>query len=139
MKGRCNTITTEIRNLTDTTKRTKSLILSGMTGSECERIMETCSRFDSCSAPKCPLDILVNLRSQIDEDPKCEMAKATRHKYWLSLPEDLRSLFPFQGYLQSEFNRIESARNRWNSMSQEEKDRIRQHGMSALKGFRRSA
>ena len=75
--------------------------------------MSVCARFDFCSAPKCPLDPLMGLRTEVEDDPKCEMAKATRHKYWTSMKEDLRSLLPFQGYLKTEYNRIRSAKMRW--------------------------
>ena len=75
--------------------------------------MSACARFDFCSAPKCPLDPLIGLRTEVEDDPKCEMAKATRHKYWISMKGDLRSLLPFQGYLETEYNRIRSAKKRW--------------------------
>ncbi len=93
------------------------------------RSMKFCSRFESCSAPKCPLDPCVNSRTEADGDPKCTMPKATRHKYWLSMPEDLKDALPFQGYLEAEFKRIKAARERWESLPEDDKaavkDRLR--------------
>ncbi len=88
--------------------------------------MSHCSRFEDCPAPKCPLDTLIDLRSEIEEDPQCEMAKATRHKYWQSMGPELRSLLPFQGYFESEYNRMRSARERWATLSEERKAEIRE-------------
>lgn len=88
--------------------------------------MKFCSRFDSCSAPKCPLDIFINTIPEIEGDPKCEMAKATRHKYWESMPDDLRSRLPYEGYLQSEYTRIKAAKERWESLPEDKKAEIRE-------------
>lgn len=94
--------------------------------------MSFCSRFETCSAPKCPLDILIEMRTDTDKDLKCGMSKATRHKYWQSLPENIRNLLPYEGYFSSEYNRIKAARDRWESMAQEEKDRIIRQGRERL-------
>ena len=88
--------------------------------------MSRCARFDFCSAPKCPLDILVNLRSETDEDPRCEMAKATRHKYWESMPDFLKSDLKYQGYFESEYNRMRSAKKRWLALPEQKKAEIRE-------------
>ena len=102
------------------------------------RSMMYCSRFNSCSVPKCPLDPLIDRRSENDWDPVCGMAKSTRHKYWESMPEDLRKALPFQGYFRSEFNRMEAARRRWDSLSDDEKNRIREMGKVRLMESRRA-
>lgn len=65
--------------------------------------MRLCSRFDFCSAPKCPLDILANLRFRLEGDPERGKARPTRHKYWESLPAHLKQLLPFHGYFEAEF------------------------------------
>lgn len=88
--------------------------------------MEVCSRFEFCSAAKCPLDLLISARFEDPDDPKCEMAKASRHKYWESMVPELRSLLPFQGYLETEFNRMKAARERWDSLPEEKKAAIRE-------------
>ena len=97
------------------------------------RSMSACSRWESCPAMKCPLDPLINARMPYDpeldgefKDSKCTMAKATRHKYWLSMPDYLKSELPFQGYFEAEFNRIKSARDRWDSLSEDMKAEIRE-------------
>ncbi|SIM49455.1 hypothetical protein [Cuniculiplasma divulgatum] len=83
--------------------------------------MKYCSRFESCSAPKCPLDILIKARSEVDGDPKCEMARATRHKHWEAMPENLRNELPFQGYFEVELKRMNAARERWESLPDDQK------------------
>lgn len=93
--------------------------------------MSICARFEICSAPKCPLDILLNLRTEDQDDPKCEMAKATRHKYWLSMPESLRSKLEYQGYFETEYNRMKSARERWESLPDAKKQEIRERMRNA--------
>ena len=97
--------------------------------------MSHCSRFEDCPAPKCPLDTLIDLRSEIEEDPQCEMAKATRHKYWQSMGPELRSLLPFQGYLETEFNRMKAARERWEAIPDDKKriitERLKRGGQNA--------
>lgn len=40
--------------------------------------MESCPHFDECSAPKCPLDELMNIRVEYPEDPKCICDKEIR-------------------------------------------------------------
>ena len=96
--------------------------------------MRTCSRFEFCSAPKCPLDVLINSRSEINGDPKCEMAKATRHKYRESLPDLLKSNLPFQGYFESEYTRMKAARARWDALPEEKKAGMRER----MKNIRRA-
>ncbi len=94
--------------------------------------LQVCSRFDFCSANLCPLDPeIVKRGPDEEEDPKCEMAKATRHAYWISMPPELRSLLPFQGYFKAEFTRIGSARARWESMSEGQKATVRSRLESA--------
>ena len=86
--------------------------------------MSRCARFDFCSAPKCPLDILIDFRIETETDPRCEMAKATRHKYWESMPDEIRSDLKFEGYLESEYNRMKSARERWDSFLKSKRENI---------------
>ena len=88
------------------------------------RTMKYCSRYDACEAPKCPLDILIDKRTFNKGDPECGMPKATRHKYWLKMPELLKIELPYQGYFQGEYKRLAAARRRWESMSEEEKRKV---------------
>ena len=88
--------------------------------------MRYCSRFETCSAQLCPLDILISERTDFPDNEKCGMAKATRHRYWESMPDYLRKALPFEGYFSSEYHRIKSARERWESLSEERKAEIRE-------------
>ena len=88
--------------------------------------MRYCSRFETCSAPLCPLDILISERIDFEDNEKCGMAKATRHRYWESMPESLKRELPFEGYFSSEYHRIKSARERWESLSEDKKAEIRE-------------
>lgn len=116
--------------LTSRTKEGKILQNNAMDDNIAVKIMKCCSRYDACSVPKCPMDILINKRTETDEDPKCDMAKATRHKYWESMPSYLRSMLPFQGYYESEYNRIKAARERWESMTDSDRQKARERLMS---------
>ena len=113
-------------NLTHRINETKNDSFSGNKEALSLESMSYCSRFEDCSAPKCPLDILINLRTEVEEDPRCEMAKATRHRYWESMPESLKKELPFEGYFSSEYHRIKSARERWESLSEDKKAEIRE-------------
>lgn len=130
--GRHNSIASNPSILTDR--------IDGAKSSECQssrwtlptRSMEYCSRFDSCPVMKCPLDPQINDRMPFDpeldgefKDSRCTMAKATRHKYWEAMPEDLREALPFQGYFEGEFKRIIAAKQRWESLSDDKKAEIR--------------
>ena len=96
------------------------------------RSMSACSRWESCPAMKCPLDPEIVSRMPYDpeldgeyKDSKCTMAKATRHKYWESLPEYLRDTLPFQGYFEGEFKRIVAAKQKWDSLPEDKKAEIK--------------
>ena len=98
------------------------------------KTMSYCSRYNTCEAPKCPLDILIKRRTYNEGDPQCEMAKATRHKYWENMPDPLKSELPYQGYFEREFTRIMAARERWKSLGEEEKKKV----LDRLKNIRNS-
>lgn len=52
-----------------------------------DKIMEECPQFQSCSAPKCPLDEGYNKRVKLTGEDKCKTHKATRVKISLKYPE----------------------------------------------------
>lgn len=116
----------EPSNLTHRIKETKPTEYSRDKESLSLESMKYCARFDFCSAPKCPLDILISQKFQDSDDPKCEMAKATRHKYWESMPDTLKQMLPCEGYFESEFNRMRSARERWLALPEQKKAEIRE-------------
>lgn len=123
-------------NLIPTINGTKSLSNNDLGEGAALRSMMYCSRFSSCSAQKCPLDPLIDSRSEADWDPRCGMAKATRNRYWESMPEDLRSILPYQGYFRAEYNRMIAARERWESLSQEQRERLKAIGRERLEKSR---
>jgi hypothetical protein len=95
--------------------------------------MKYCSRYKICSAPKCPLDIRIDRRTEVHNEPKCQIAKATRHKYWESMPFDVKSLLPYQGYFKTELARMNAAKERWELLPESEKEEIRER----MRNFRR--
>ena len=125
-KGGYTNITIDPLILTSRTKQAKSSEYKSSDWSLSDRSMRYCSRFENCSAPKCPLDFLIALRTETEEDVRCVMARATRHKYWESMPEDLRNVLPFQGYFEGEFKRSAVARERWEALPEEKKAEIRE-------------
>jgi len=73
-----------------------------------------CSKFEKCSAPKCPLDSEADTRPPYPDDEKCTMAAATRHKYWQKLTESQRNSLTWQGYTRKAY----LARVRWSNLPQ---------------------
>ena len=132
-KGTSNQSTHAPSILTARINETKNDSFSGNKEALSLESMSYCSRFEDCSAPKCPLDILINIRTEVEEDPICEMAKATRHKYWMAMPDSIKSELKFEGYLESEYNRIKSARERWLALPEQKKAEIRERMKNARK------
>ena len=95
-------------------------------------IMRYCSKYEICAASKCPLDFLIDLRTYVEGDPKCNMAKATRHAYWESMHEDLRKTLPYEGYFKSEYTRMKAAKERWLALPEDKRAEIRAR-MSGLR------
>ena len=123
------------RGMSNITKETPSILTARINGQNesvnlldkellSQESMSACARFDLCLAPKCPLDPLIGLRTEVEDDPKCEMAKATRHKYWESMPDEIKNELKFQGYFEAEYNRMRSAKERWASLSDDKKKEI---------------
>jgi hypothetical protein len=124
-KGRYNSITNDSSILTARINRPKLSDYRSSYWTLPVQTMRYCSRFESCSAMKCPLDPFISQRSSLEDEQTCSMAKATRHGYWESMPEYLRRALPFQGYLEGEFRRIKAAKERWNSLPEDRKAEIR--------------
>ena len=125
-EGTSNQSTPTPSILTARINETKNDSFSGNKETLSVESMSYCARFEICSAPKCPLDILIDLRFQDPEDPKCEMAKATRRKYWLSMPDEIKSELRYQGYLESEYTRMRSAKERWLALPEQQKAEIKE-------------
>ena len=86
-----------------------------------EILPEHCAHFDSCSANKCPLDPLIAERNEESDDPECDMARQTRHGYWLNMTETEKALLPYEGYFEGEYRHKKEAKARWEAKSPEEK------------------
>lgn len=135
VRGTANSITHYHSNLT-TTRKEKKIVSKGESnkaiGEDSILTSRYCSRFESCPVPKCPLDPMIEKRSEIEGDPRCTMPRQTRHRYWESMPRDLKEMLPFQGYFEQELNRINAARARWDALPEDEKERIRARGKEIL-------
>lgn len=95
--------------------------------------MKYCARFESCSAPKCPLDILIAVRHYEPGEPKCDMAKNTMKKYYESMPDRIKKFLPYGDLLESKYNRSMAARERRDTMSDENKQKLSEAGKKALR------
>lgn len=124
-------ISQDLPILTDTTKTEKSTYSEDLEAIS-TMLMKHCSRFDSCDAPKCPLDPLIDSRLDLEGNDKCGMAKATRHRYWESMPDRLKRYLPYEGYFRTELTRMSTARRKWDSLTEEEKSIIKERGRQAL-------
>lgn len=86
--------------------------------------MTYCPRYEKCSAPKCPFDTLIESRYEDPEDPQCSLGKEVRHKIWKKLPSQLRGPLKFEGYFETERNKMAAAKRRWDLMSTEQKSKM---------------
>lgn len=73
-------------------------------------IIKRCPRFEFCSAPRCPLDPLMQTRFRFPEEQKCTLGKSIRLKLGNELQN--KGLFP------KELGGIKS----WNSRTPESKE-----------------
>lgn len=70
-----------------------------------------CPRFESCSAPICPLDEFQDYRDQLRGEQKCRLSKSRRHRI------GKRAGLKREGLTKREW----AAHNRWNRLSEDEK------------------
>ena len=85
--------------------------------------MENCPRFKFCSANRCPLDLDIDLRNELNGEEKCGMAKSIRLR--IGKEFNLEKM----GLTEREW----SARKRYESMSAEDKEKLVSRGSLALK------
>lgn len=76
-------------------------------------IMKRCPRFHKCSVPVCPLDRGQDHRTRLPHEPKCTLAKSIRRRIGQN------TTLPEQGLTKQEW----AARQRWESLSESEKQR----------------
>ena len=79
-------------------------------------IVQECCRFNKCSVPKCPLDLLQDRRTKLQDEPKCTLAKSVRYRIGKDTP------LPYKGLTRNEW----AAKRRWESLPDEEKARRRE-------------
>ena len=86
------------------------------TETEALAIVQECCRFNKCSVPKCPLDLLQDRRTKLQDEPKCTLAKSVRYRIGKDTP------LPYKGLTRNEW----AAKRRWESLPDEEKARRRE-------------
>lgn len=77
------------------------------------KIMRECPRFERCSVPVCPLDLLRDKRDALRDDSKCHLPKSRRHR--IGKGTDLEH----QGLTKREW----AAVKRWEALSEDQKQR----------------
>lgn len=105
--------------------------------SEVTSYLRYCSRYESCSIPLCPLDPNIALRVRHKDEPKCNMARATRHNYWESMSGGMRKNLPFEGLTKREWTGQQAGKSRFLALSVEEQEDIRAR-MRVLAAYSRS-
>ncbi len=85
-----------------------------------------CSRADRCSVNRCPLNPLIELRATDtrDHEAKCPASKPDRERFVSRMTPEMRSMLPFGGLYESEFNRREARARALAAMSPETRARI---------------
>ena len=69
--------------------------MKNITKKECAKNMNSCLRFNKCSAPICPLDYDTFLRVDYPEDDICPFCRRnTKKGIRKSMPKELRKLVP---------------------------------------------
>lgn len=87
------------------------------------KIIRQCPRFERCSVPICPLDLFQDERDRLPCEPKCTLGK--KRRFLIGRETSL----PRKGLTSREW----SARQRYNSLSEEEKDRMKNRARNQLK------
>ena len=95
-----------------------------------KELYEYCPRFSRCSVNKCPLDSSYPNREMHpgDKEKRCKVGKEIRIK----IHEEHNGNLKYKGMKQREH----TAHMRWQSLSEDEKQRIRQETRTRLKGGR---
>jgi len=89
---------------------------------ESHQIMIRCPKFQNCSAPVCPLDLLQDYRTALRGEPKCTLKKSRR----LKIAKETK--LERQGFTRTEW----AAKKRWEGLSESEIKRR----MAKLRPFR---
>jgi hypothetical protein len=84
---------------------------------------EFCSRFQSCSAPRCPLDPDIEKHVTLPGEKRCTMAKATRVKYAAAAGDPM---------VDGLTGRERSGKARWDAMTPAEREEAKMRLSAAL-------
>lgn len=92
----------------------------------------SCSRFDKCSVNNCPLipSYPAKVIDEEDKESKCSMEKQVRFRIGSQYPNILK----FQGLTSKEW----SGKQRFEAMTEEEREEIRQKAKERLHSFKSS-
>ena len=96
-----------------------------ITEEENVKIMEKCPRFQSCNAPKCPLDYFQDKRTELEGDDKCALPKSIRKRIGKG------TALKYQGMTKREW----AGKKIWDAKSDEEKREIIERGRKQLSKF----
>jgi len=87
-----------------------------------------CPSFNVCSAPKCPLDPNIDLRSRrLPDEDKCKAQKPTR----LKIGKKYLQLLPYKGLTKKEWAGIKS----WHTLTDVQRKKIVEQGANRLKSI----
>jgi hypothetical protein len=87
-----------------------------------------CPSFDTCSAPKCPLDPDIELRTdRLSGEEKCKAHKPTRMKIGAKYPD----LLPYGGLTGREFK----GKMAWEGKSEDEKRAVKERFEKTREGW----
>jgi hypothetical protein len=107
------------------------------------KFIRTCPRADTCSVNRCPLDPLIEYRAvdPLDRERLCTVSKADRERCVSRMTPEMQALLPFGGLLETEWNRRDAAKRRYDAKSPEAKSawaEAGKRGLATLKEHRRS-
>jgi len=83
---------------------------------EALNIMRKCNRFETCSSPICPLDLLQDKRTRLEGEETCTAWKSIRRKAGEG------TALKYKGLKKNEWE----AKRRWDDKPEEEKEKIRE-------------
>jgi hypothetical protein len=89
---------------------------------EAAALMARCPRFNTCSAPSCPLDLKHDERMVLEGEDRCTLGKKKRMAIAAGTP------LPRQGMTKPEW----AGAQRWLNLPDSEKEALKQRGRAAL-------
>ena len=89
-----------------------------------ERPYRECSKFETCSCNKCPLDPDIAIRVSHPDDEKYTARKSERNRIGSKYPH----ILPMQGYFRAEW----AGKQKWAALSPIQKEEVRKRGANNL-------